>query len=945
MVGFDSDQRLLFGKGTKVEVSNDEEGFKGAWYRASILESSPKSVYKKKKKVLVEYEALLMEDGSSPLVEHVDPAHIRPLPPEEESGCRVFELNEIVDAGYRDGWWVGTVKKVLEGSRYRVYFDNPPDVIDFDGRDLRLHWNWLLGNWFRPVKEQVADSIFSSGAAVEVNPDSPSLCDVWFPAIVIKDYGNDNFLVKYNTEYGEDVDAVKIYVDLLHIRPMPPCYLDRSYELLEKVDTSYGIGWRAGVITKVLAGGRYIVFFKQVNEDKEFSHSDIRPHLEWIDGKWISASKEIFVVPDCLEQSCDALNSNCNSEVVLQLESTGASHNSEVAVVLEMAGAFRNSQVDAQLEMTGAFKYHAEDENPRSTSVESKLMEQPAAGSENSPSYCLPASQKRFRIAAPNRYYMHSQPRKDPMQEDYEEIPLSRALKLKKSPLEMLTKDTTHGFTTPNKGGSVKRFSRSPAVVSWDFSQPKSSFSENNVVSQAKYQKIHSATRKKRAVKSKSNITPVSVAGKRNRKRHIASMDMNEDSAKVNDPGVPLICASKAEGIRDLQAENSSQLQSKEPLKLKMDLNEKKNNQAGDKSAVLVLKINPQKSMGGSQKRKRGRPCKLVVSEPNIKEAGEVQQGAGDDIRETEAEDCVFSEVIVPMLQQVDSIDSPGAPVLGIAEVSQEDGTRKEVDIAITAVSDDITDGDQPLSSWFGGNHSSTSFDELRLSSGRVDNGGRERRERQLNGAPESSPFVTVDDSVPYSTACSPFVKRSSVWQTIESMEVFRILPQEPHFYPLAECKEEHREGSAIGMMVTFASLFEKISTLQIDYPSSIFNRTLETLDDLEKYGFDVLGLKDRVRQLLSMKDGHVQLLNGSRDFEKELTVHIQETTRLDEETRETERKLSELQKQLEAIKSKKVVKDDMIAKLQSEMEAANSCVQNIRSDFQKQATASWKLP
>ncbi|XP_038683620.1 DUF724 domain-containing protein 6-like isoform X2 [Tripterygium wilfordii] len=937
MVGFEADQGSIFGKGNKVEVSSDEEGFKGAWYRACLLESYPKSVYKKKKKVLVEYETLVMEDGSSPLVEHVDPAYIRPLPPEDDTGCQDFEVNEIVDAGYRDGWWVGTVRKVLQGSRYRVYFDNPPDVIDFDGRDLRLHWDWYFGNWVRPVREQMAESIFSSGAAVEVNPDSPSHCDVWFPAIVVKDYGDNNFFVKYNPEYGEDVDAKKIYVDLLHIRPIPPLYQDRSYELLEKVDTSYGTGWRAGVITKDLTGGKYTVFSKQGNEDKELSHSEIRPHLEWIDGKWISASKEIFVASDCLEQSVDALSNTHNSEVVLQLESTGASHNSEAAVLLESAGASLNSEFVVQLEMAGAFRYHTEDKSPRSTSVGNKLI---AAGSENSPSYYLHSSKKRFRIAAPNRCYMNSRPRKDPMQEDYEEVPLSEALNLNKAPLEMLTKETTHGSATPKKGGSVKRFSRSPAVVNWDFSQPESSFCGKNIKAknlngdELGCLKICSATRKKRSGKLKSNITPVSAAGKRNSARDIASIDMNEDGAKVNDAGVPVICALKARGIKDSRSKNSSQLENEDPLKLMMDLNEKTNNRARDKSA---------KSRGGSQKRKRGRPRKLVISELNVEEAGEVQQGAGGDTGGTGAEDCVFSEFIMPVLQQ---LDSTGASEPGTAEVSQkEDCMRKEVDMAITVVSDNIADDDQPLSSWFCGNHSSTSLEELRLASGRIANGGRKRRGRQLGSTPESCVLVTVDDSIPCRTASLPFVKGSPIWRTIESMEVFRILPQEPHFYPLAECKEEHREGSAIGMMVTFASLFEKMSTLQIDDPSSVFYRSLETLEDLEKHGFDVTRLQDRVHQLLSIKDEHVQLLNGSKDFEKELVVHIQETTTLNEEAREIERKMSEIQKQLKAIRSKKEAKDDEIAKLRSEMEAANSCIQNIRSDFQKQATASWKLP
>ncbi|OMO82169.1 hypothetical protein COLO4_23189 [Corchorus olitorius] len=148
-------QPHLFAKGNQVEVSSDEEGFRGAWYSATIVESPPKSTSKKRKKPLVQYKTLLAEDGSSPLTEYVDPAFIRPLPPQEkeEDARSGFELNEVVDAGYRDGWWTGVVRKVVEKSKYRVYFDNPPDVIEFDRKDLRLHWDWIDGKWVRPEKQ------------------------------------------------------------------------------------------------------------------------------------------------------------------------------------------------------------------------------------------------------------------------------------------------------------------------------------------------------------------------------------------------------------------------------------------------------------------------------------------------------------------------------------------------------------------------------------------------------------------------------------------------------------------------------------------------------------------------------------------------------------------------------------------------------------------------
>lgn len=153
-------QQQPFSKGAPVEVSSDEEGFRGAWYLATILEMPPKSASKKRKKAFVRYKTLLADDGKSPLTEHVDPGYIRPLPPNEKGNAQSgFEVNDVVDARYRDGWWTGVVRKVLEKSKYRVYFDNPPDVIEFDRKDLRVHWDWIDGNWVRPEK-QVWSEVF-----------------------------------------------------------------------------------------------------------------------------------------------------------------------------------------------------------------------------------------------------------------------------------------------------------------------------------------------------------------------------------------------------------------------------------------------------------------------------------------------------------------------------------------------------------------------------------------------------------------------------------------------------------------------------------------------------------------------------------------------------------------------------------------------------------------
>ncbi|KAJ8898996.1 hypothetical protein K2173_008819 [Erythroxylum novogranatense] len=288
----------LFNRGSEVEVRSDEDGFGGAWFPATIVEfTPPKSSSKKRRKgFVVQYKSLVTDDESRPLTENVDPNLVRPSPPQEtENGVQVFEENEAVDAWYRDGWWNGIVCKVLEASRYRLYFDKPPDVIDFDGKDLRFTWIGLMANGF----DREAGSIFSSGTAVEVNLAKENAWDAWYPALIIKEYENCTFLVKYPDSMSSDESGMdRVIFDSLHIRPAPPYHADRNYELLEKVDVQFGHGWRTGTITKVLTGRRYNVYLRQGNEDTELNHTEIRPHLEWVDGEWISKTKEAMNIPN-----------------------------------------------------------------------------------------------------------------------------------------------------------------------------------------------------------------------------------------------------------------------------------------------------------------------------------------------------------------------------------------------------------------------------------------------------------------------------------------------------------------------------------------------------------------------------------------------------------------------------------------------------------------------
>ncbi|XP_022757793.1 DUF724 domain-containing protein 2-like isoform X2 [Durio zibethinus] len=899
----DPSQQPPFLKGTPVEVSSDEEGFRGAWYLATILEYPPKSTSKKRKKALVQYRTLLTEDGSSPLTEYVDPAFIRPFPPKEKEDVKPgFEVNDVVDARYRDGWWTGVVRKVLEMSKYRVYFDNPPDVIEFDRKDLRVHWDWIDGKWVRPEKQQSTGSIFSSGTAVEVHIDKENLRDVWFPAIVIKENEDNTFLVKYQTSRNDDESGTgKVVVDSLLIRPTPPRYADRNYELLERVDTTYKFGWRSGVITKVLTGRRYNVFFKHGNEDKELNHSDMRPHVEWVDGKWVSKSKGVLIAFDEQEQIGNALPGTHNAEVVGELESLFSS------------------------------KDNSEDKTPL-TNLCKNLMEQPTPTDEKN---ALLSSKKKVKLETSNGNTSRSRPLKKLTDGNTVGTPLS----VTGDRLKDMPNDTSCKEGTSRTGGTGTRFTKKTMIGDQSCANTESSLT--GATTMTKRQKVGSVDSKtnslgKRTVRARKSPTKgpqVLTAGKEG----IAGTAevINEGEVKPKEVEMPIILGLTAKFTKTLQAENSFQIPNEESLKL---MGDQKNN-VNDSVRNENMEIKEHEVGVNDLKRKRGRPRKSVVTSPKAYDAGKEQNGAGGLADEKAVKDCMTDDADLSKHKGVELAASQDA----FRGRKNDDYKTKEVHLAIVGISN-TADEDQPLSTWIGGIHSSGD-EESRLSSDKHVNGWNDEREGLVE-VPVESLAIDARGRRPLDDDRSlPFVKKSPVWRTIESMDVFQIVPQKPHFQPLNENREEFREGSAIGIMVTFAGLFEKISMLHFDDPRYTFDSILESLNDLEKHGFDVTLLRCRVNELLSIKEAQGQHQEKRKNAEREMIENTKEITKLDEEMEEIEKKITHLQERHTSIKLEKEIKNVKVGNLKSDVEVLNELIQKSSRDFKKIATAPWRFP
>ncbi|BFG20821.1 hypothetical protein CerSpe_070950 [Prunus speciosa] len=743
-------------KDSKVEVCSNEDGYRGAWFPAIILDPHPSDRSPKKKrksignssKALVQYESLVSEDDpNKPLTELVDVSSIRPVPPPDNPD-QPLEPADVVDAYYRDAWWVGVVMR-FEDDKYTVGFKNPPDLLELRRSELRPHWDLQDGIWVGAQKERMVGSNFSPGTAVEVNLNEEHLFCAWFPAIYLGELGVNSFLLQYKSSNNYDV---KVVIGGKQIRPQPPKLAERDFRLLEKVDAFGDMGWCVGVIKKVITGKKYMVGFKFTEEVKQYSQSELRPHMYWTDGRWVTMinGKRVTMI---------------NGNWVPYFKKT---KQQQVGGLDNRTIVSDKRKVKKGSEIKNADEENVEDEygldNIESSGIRS---DSELTGGSHAGTLCL--------------------------------LPIEE--------------------------------------VEWNEDGVSSKIKGNGKLPE--YLLEHS---KNPAKGEKHNGTGV-----------VAKVELTKTQA-VND-----------NGSEDAMVEAETEATAIDIEKIIEGLN----NPAGFSS---------------KQNEVRGRQVETGVTDSE------------EGMKESKTVDTAM------------------------------DYSTKEVQVAVTGISAMACAHDQPLSLCIDEMHSVKAI-ECSSNPARITNQQNEVRGTQVEQ--QDSPH-------------SPFVRSSPFWESIESMEIFQRFPQKPHFHPLVKCKAVCREGSALGNMITFASLVEKTSKLQVGDPRDLFDSNLEALVDLEMLGFDVEAVRHRLKELLEMKVKLGQLQNQSKEVEIQITECTLDRTRNNETISRIDTMMKHLQEKRAMLMSIDVAKGSEISKLQSEANAITEGIQNIHRDFEKLTAAAW---
>ncbi|XP_065854764.1 DUF724 domain-containing protein 7-like [Euphorbia lathyris] len=214
---------------------------------------------------------------------------------------------------------------------------------------------------------------------------------------------------------------------------------------------------------------------------------------------------------------------------------------------------------------------------------------------------------------------------------------------------------------------------------------------------------------------------------------------------------------------------------------------------------------------------------------------------------------------------------------------------------------------------------------------------------QQVPAAGAAEDNVQVETVPARNTNLPLFRKSSSLWNHIDSLEVFRILPQKPHFSFLSDINDEIREGTAFGHMLTFASVVDKVTKLQINDPVTVFHSYSEALAILEAIGFDVKVVVDRVNELLILKTRREKLKNKSKRYQSSVAECDEKKAKLGQEIRAIDKMMSELEEQ-RALKVSQMVKEDSSREfLQLEVSSIKEVMFDVEHKFKVKSAGPWR--
>lgn len=149
--------------GDFIEVIGYEPGYEHSYFEGEVI-GDYDGMFK------IQYKDLVVENDGPNVVEMIHPDHVRPLPPHIDHDVDAFQIGDVVDVWYKDGWWDGVIHYIFynmnNNKRYEVFFDYMPTkkmYDDYQPHNVRPHQDWVIVNnervWVSPVRLKVEQDV------------------------------------------------------------------------------------------------------------------------------------------------------------------------------------------------------------------------------------------------------------------------------------------------------------------------------------------------------------------------------------------------------------------------------------------------------------------------------------------------------------------------------------------------------------------------------------------------------------------------------------------------------------------------------------------------------------------------------------------------------------------------------------------------------------------
>ncbi|KAF0907408.1 hypothetical protein E2562_017349 [Oryza meyeriana var. granulata] len=804
--------------GTEVEVRVDAVGFHGSWFEAVVEGFVPARGPRTPARYTASYAHLVSEDGAV-LVEPFPPSHLRPRPPAAtDDDLRALAPHDIVEAFHKDGWWSGIVlaAAAADDDVVTVAFPITREVITFPPQLVRPRRDYIDGGWVPSeaaivLQPKHALRVYEVGDKVEVKRDREVYGHSWFPAMVAKVIDKLSYLVEYSDLEGDGEGGGKA-VEYLHwkfIRPAEehsPRECDFRLGPGAAVEAYCDGAWSPGVVRSIVGEGEYEV---SVNgKMKELLLMKVpellKPQYRWNGKYWriVSAKRHLR------QQSVSGKSPSSPVDVF----SSDDEHRFDTKSSAWKRPRKRSrkelkeaQQLEVVLTEDSEHASHSEMNTPLSELVKS-------SGSNHSPKSCSQLSvTKNFQVLSKKI--------------------VSNCL----VPVERILDDSSGHLITQNESGEdcTGKTVVNQEIIS-DMILMNSQLNASAYGTSADEGCAMLSTKKFRKQK-------MALTGRYN---HVQQAWERPVSFQKLQTKKIMSFKLKQGKIRSIQAP-----QGRNNLSDNVQL--KRNSTSPSKEIICALSVSSECRTPSPLAKPVSRGADSGSNTKFFTSKKKLARKKGFKESDNPRNSLDATSTVRPTSRKKSAGRLKGSSVMR----QLDDGTHTQQQLDRT-LEDDLNANEvtnQELLPLTPPGYES-------IVNGKHNHNGDVQTDNLATQVAEIShlmekPMLSLDHSVEQE---APFTKSSPIWSVVEAMDVFRKVPQQPHFLPLKHYSPALREGIALGLTMSYPNVVDDRCLTKLLQSKSDYTNSLGDREKLKEQILDKASAMSRVDALLDEKDNAI---------------------------------------------------------------------------------------